>query len=188
MATRVVMASILGGRCVAAAAAGCAYAGGVVTLRPSAVDAADAHELLAEYFRDRTEGFAELDVSYRTSFPDPAAFEPPAGVFVVLDDDEGAPAGCGGIRRLSPGPHGARFEIKHLYLRPGTRGRGWGRLLMEELEARAHRFGARELVLDTHDSLAAAAALYARTGFALIEPYNDNPNATRWYGKVLAGS
>ncbi|MCP2637286.1 GNAT family N-acetyltransferase [Microbacterium sp. HD4P20] len=157
----------------------------MVTLRPSPVDAADAHELLAEYFRDRTEGFAELDVSYRTTFPDPAAFEPPAGVFIVLDDDEGAPAGCGGIRLLSPGAHGTRYEVKHLYLRPRTRGRGWSRLLMRELESRARGLGARELVLDTHHSLEAAAALYARTGFAAIPRYNDNPNASRWYGKVL---
>ena len=41
------------------------------------------------------------------------------------------------------------------------------------------------LVFDTHHSLEAAAALYSRAGFAAIERYNDNPNASRWYGKVL---
>jgi ribosomal protein S18 acetylase RimI-like enzyme len=157
----------------------------VVTLRPSSVDAADAHELLAEYFRSRTQGFAEIDVSYTTTFPDPAAFEPPRGVFIVLDDDEGVAVGCGGIRQLSSGPHGTRYEVKHLYLRPQTRGRGWGRLLMDELESRARELGAQELVLDTHHSLEAAAALYARTGFGTIPRYNDNPNASRWYSKVL---
>lgn len=156
-----------------------------MTLRPSPVDAPDAHELLAEYFRARTDGFTAQGVAYRTTFPDPAAFVPPAGVFVVLDDDEGSPAGCGGIRLLAPGAHGTRYEVKHLYLRPETRGRGWGRLLMEELEARARELGARELVLDTHHSLEAAGALYARSGFAAVEPYNDNPNASRWLGKVL---
>lgn len=156
-----------------------------MTLRPSAVDAPDAHELLAEYFRARTDGFAALDVSYRTTFPDPSAFVPPAGVFVVLDDDEGAAAGCGGIRLIAPGPLGVRYELKHLYLRPSTRGRGWGRLLVDDLVTRARVFGAAELVLDTHHSLEAAGALYARTGFTPIEPYNDNPNASRWYGKAL---
>lgn len=156
-----------------------------MTLRPSPADAPDAHELLAEYFRARTDGFALLDVSYRTTFPDPAWFTPPAGVFVVLEDDEGAAQGCGGIRLIAPGPLGMRYELKHLYLRPGTRGRGWGRVLVEDLEQRARRFGAAELVLDTHHSLEAAGALYARTGFTEIEPYNDNPNATRWYGKRL---
>ena len=43
----------------------------------------------------------------------------------------------------------------------------------------------RELVLDTHHTLEAAGALYAATGFVAIEPYNDNPNATRWYAKNL---
>jgi len=157
----------------------------VVTLRSSPADAPDAHELLDEYFRSRTVGFAEQGVAYRTTFPDPAAFVPPAGVFVVLDDDEGTPMGCGGIRLIAPGPDGVRYELKHLYLRPETRGRGWGRLLVEDLVERARGFGAAELVLDTHHSLEAAGALYARTGFVAIEPYNDNPNASRWYGKRL---
>jgi ribosomal protein S18 acetylase RimI-like enzyme len=157
----------------------------VVTLRPTPVDAPDAHQLLSEYFVARTDGFAVMDVAYHTTFPDPAAFVPPAGVFVVLDDDEGTPVGCGGIRLIPAGVHGVRYEVKHLYLRPETRRRGWGRLLMSELESRARALGARELVLDTHHSLEAAAALYAATGFGPIEPYNDNPNATRWYGKVL---
>ena len=156
-----------------------------MTLRSSPADASDAHALLAEYFRARTDGFALLDVSYRTTFPDPAAFVPPAGVFVVLDDDAGEAQGCGGIRLIAPGPLGTRYELKHLYLRPQTRGRGWGRLLVEDLERRARAFGATELVLDTHHSLEAAGALYARTGFEQIEAYNDNPNATRWYGKAL---
>ncbi|WP_106816217.1 GNAT family N-acetyltransferase [Microbacterium timonense] len=157
----------------------------MVTVRSSPVDAPEAHELLAEYFRSRTEGFALQGVAYRTTFPDPAAFVPPAGVFVVLEDDAGEPQGCGGIRLIAPGPLGARYELKHLYLRPETRGRGWGRLLVEDLERRAREFDAAELVLDTHHSLEAAAALYARTGFTPVERYNDNPNATRWYGKPL---
>jgi ribosomal protein S18 acetylase RimI-like enzyme len=158
----------------------------VVTLRPSPVDAPEAHALLAEYFHSRVDGFAQLGVEYRTTFPDPAAYVEPAGVFVVLEDDAGTPVGCGGLRLIAPGPHGVRYEIKHLYLQPQTRGRGWGRLLMQDLESRARLFGAAELVLDTHHSLEAAGALYARTGFVTIDPYNDNPNATRWYSKVLA--
>lgn len=157
----------------------------MASVRESAVDAPDAHELLAEYFRSRTEGFAELDVEYTTTFPAPAAFVPPAGVFLVLDDDEGRAVGCGGIRHIADGPSGTRYEVKHLFLRPQTRGRGWGRLLLDTLESRARALGARELVLDTHHSLEAAAALYARSGFVAIDRYNDNPNASRWYAKAL---
>ena len=157
----------------------------MVSLRESPVDAPEAHELLAEYFQSRELGFARQDVVYTTTFPAPATFTPPAGVFLLVEDDDGASQGCGGIRRIADGPRGIRYEVKHLYLRPATRGRGWGRLLLDGLEARARGWDAGELVLDTHHSLEAAAGLYASSGFLSVERFNDNPNATRWYGKQL---
>jgi GNAT superfamily N-acetyltransferase len=157
----------------------------MVALSPVPVDSPVAHELLDEYFRVRTAGFAERDVVYTATFPAPEVFTPPAGVFVVVEDDGGAPVGCGGIRRIADGERGIRYEVKHLYLRPQTRGRGWGRLLLDDLERRAREWGAAELVLDTHHSLTAAAGLYASSGFVVTEPFNDNPNATRWYAKAL---
>jgi ribosomal protein S18 acetylase RimI-like enzyme len=149
------------------------------------VDDPIAHELLAEYFDSREIGFAHQNVVYTRKFPDAAAFVPPAGVFLVVQDDVGTAVGCGGIRLIADGPVGRRYEVKHLYLRPETRGRGWGRMLLAELERRAIDLGARELVLDTHHSLEAAGGLYAAMGFIGIEPYNDNPNATRWYAKPV---
>jgi ribosomal protein S18 acetylase RimI-like enzyme len=155
----------------------------MVTLREEPVDAPDAHELLFEYFAMRVSTFPGH--TYTTVYPDPSVFEPPAGVFLVVRDDEGTSVGCGGIRRIDDGPHGARYEVKHLYLRPEARGRGWARLLMADLERRAIALGARELVLDTHHTLEAAGRLYEAAGFEAIDPYNDNPNATRWYAKAL---
>lgn len=157
----------------------------MATLRESPVDAEEAHELLSEYFRSREIGFAHQNVVYTTTFPDPAAFTPPGGVFLLVADETGRAQGCGGIRRIADGPLGVRYEVKHLYLRPTTRGRGWGRVLLGGLEARARKWGAAELVLDTHHSLEAAAGLYASSGFTAVERFNDNPNATRWYGKAL---
>jgi len=153
-----------------------------------AADAPAAHDLLTEYFAARAEAFP--GGAYRPTYPDASAFVAPDGVFLVVDD-EGTAAGrrpevgCGGIRRIPDGPAGVRYEVKHLYLDPSTRGRGWGRLLLDELERRARAWGAAELVLDTHHTLEAAGGLYASAGFEPIEPYNDNPNATRWYGKRL---
>ena len=114
--------------------------------------------------------------------PDPAQFVPPAGIFMVVDDDFG-PVGCGGVRMLDS----RRAEIKHLYLRDRARGKGWGRELLAELEARAVGLGAREIVLDTNASLEAAQGLYRSTGYEDVEPYNDNPNATNWFAKRLFG-
>ena len=126
----------------------------------------------------RMAGFT--DRVYNTVFPDPAKFAPPAGVFLIAELD-GEPVGCAGIRMLSP----VRAELKHLYVRDSARGRGVGAALVAELERRAVEFGATEMVLDTHDSLEAAGRLYARAGYVEIEPYNDNLNASNWYGKDL---
>ncbi|MDE0547155.1 GNAT family N-acetyltransferase [Microbacterium sp. C7(2022)] len=154
-------------------------------LLESPVNTAIAHDLLTEYFHSRELGFAQQNVTYTITFPDPASFVPPHGVFVVAYDGEGEPVGCGGIRLIDPGARGVRYELKHLYLRPATRGKGWGRAIVDELETRALGFGAREIVLDTHHSLTAAGALYASAGYTSIEAYNSNPNATRWYSKTL---
>jgi len=154
----------------------------MVSLQPTRADDPRARELLDEYFQARAAGFPG---TYRPVFPDAAVFEPPHGSFILIVGDDGADLGCGGIRRIADGPEGIRYEVKHLYLRPATRGRGWGRLLLEGLEAQAREWGAGALVLDTHHTLEAAGALYARTGFTSIEPYNDNPNATVWLRKAL---
>lgn len=155
----------------------------MLELRPSSPTTPEAHAILAEYFALRAESFP--GGTYSTVFPKPQTFSPPAGVF-LLAGPEGLPVGCGGIRRIDDSEDGTRYEVKHLFLRPESRGRGWGRAIMAELERRARGWGAAELVLDTHHTLAAAGALYARSGFEAIEPYNDNRNATRWYGKKLS--
>ena len=154
--------------------------------------------LLTAYFSDRQSGFPVEQGSYRTTFPVAGDFLPPHGVFLLVGEPgtgraqagaqagEQAWVGCGGIRRIGDTPDGGpRYEVKHLWLQPGTRGRGWGRALLGELERRARSFGALELVLDTNASLRAAGALYRSAGFEDSAPYNDNPNATNWYRKSL---
>lgn len=157
----------------------------MVRLESLAADDPRSHALLVEYFRSRAESFPGGPQAYRPVFPAASVFTPPAGVFLVVVDEDGRDAGCGGIRRIDDGPSGARYEVKHLFLQPRTRGRGWGRVLLDALEERARGFDAAELVLDTHHTLEAAAALYTRSGFSPIAPYNDNPNATVWLGKAL---
>jgi GNAT superfamily N-acetyltransferase len=168
---------------------------------PVSVTDAGALKLLTQYFSDRERSFPSAQGTYRTTFPDPKQFMPPRGVFLLVcetpdETPDGKPdgattdrayVGCGGIRRAEDSPNGAvRYEVKHLFLQPHTRGRRWGTLLLAELERRAREFGADELVLDTNSSLEAAGALYQHSGYQDIPPYNDNPNATNWYLKRLA--
>ena len=148
------------------------------------VTSAEALALLDAYFAERAAGFPAAQGVYRPSYPTAEQFTPPAGVFLVVVGDGGV-IGCGGVRRIQrrPETNEIRFEVKHLWLAPAARGRGAGRLLLEELERRALEFGAQELVLDTNASLEAAGRLYRSSGYDDIEPYNANPNATHWYGK-----
>ncbi len=156
----------------------------MVTLDALPADDPRSRALLADYFAMRGEAFPKGQ-QYRPVYPDAATFTPPAGVFLVVVDDDGHDVGCGGIRRIPDGDSGVRYEVKHLFLRPETRGRGWGRVLLAALEDQARAWGAAQIVLDTHHTLAAAGALYARSGYIPIDPYNDNPNATVWLGKAL---
>jgi ribosomal protein S18 acetylase RimI-like enzyme len=148
----------------------------VLDFVPTPTDAPVADELLGEYFTSRELGMP----GYRTFRPDPALFVPPAGVFLVTEVD-GSAIGCGGIRMLTPD----RAEVKHLWVRPAARGTGLGRALLLELERRAAELGATEIVLDTNERLEAAQSLYRSSGYVDTEPYNDNPNATHWFRKVL---
>jgi ribosomal protein S18 acetylase RimI-like enzyme len=146
---------------------------------PTPADDPAAVRLLDAYFTSRELGF--VGGTYRRAPVDAGAFAPPRGLFLVVFDDDDKAVGCGGVRMLAPD----RGEIKHLWLDPSTRGRGWGRTLLTELEARAAGLGARILVLDTNATLEAAQALYRSSGYDEIAAYNDNPNANLWLRKVL---
>jgi ribosomal protein S18 acetylase RimI-like enzyme len=165
----------------------------MVSFADVAVTDATAHRMLSQYFAERAASFPATQGAYRTTFPDPTQFVPPAGVFLLAYDEDGLEAGCGGIRELrvpladaDPELPVVRYEIKHLWVAPSHRGRGLGRSILSELEHRARGFGATEVVLDTNASLEAAGGLYRSHGYEDIQPYNDNPNATDWFRKQLA--
>lgn len=144
---------------------------------------ADPHAaaILAEYFAMRRAAWPAERGSWDVPMPDPATFVPPRGSFVVVRAGGSRVVGGGGVRLLDP----ARAEVKHVYLRQEVRGRGWGRQLLVALEREAVRLGASAAVLDTNDTLPAAASLYRSAGYAEVERYNDNPNATHWFAKAL---
>lgn len=150
---------------------------------PTPSDDPLAVRLLDDYFNSRALGFTTHPGGYRVTQPDPAWFTPPRGVFVVVSDDADEPVGCGGIRRIDDLDGLVTYEVKHVWIEESARGRGWSRLLMDELEHRASAFGAARIVLDTNESLTAAQHLYRSSGYEEIPAYNDNPNATHWFQK-----
>ena len=101
----------------------------------------------------------------------PGAYGPPYGVLLLARCADHA-AGCIALRKLDAGI----CEMKRLYVRPGDRGRGLGRMLVERLIAEARAIGYERMRLDTVGSaMKDAVELYRRMGFREIAPYSSIP-------------
>ncbi|MBZ5577085.1 MAG: GNAT family N-acetyltransferase [Acidobacteriia bacterium] len=96
----------------------------------------------------------------------PGAYSPPGGRLALAWVDNVA-AGCVALRRFDA----ERCEAKRLFVRPGFRGQGVGRALLEWLIAEARSAGYREMVGDTLPVMANALAMYERAGFERTGPY-----------------
>ena len=120
-------------------------------------DSPDARALIAEldaelevlYARENRHGF-----SVEQLIADGVAF------FVARDD--GTPVACGGVKIYS-GDYG---EIKRMFVRPGFRGRGLSRLMLEHLVKHVRDEGLAVVRLETGIHQAAAIRLYESSGFA----------------------
>lgn len=90
------------------------------------------------------------------------------GVFILARVD-GRPAGCGALRLTADG----RSEVKRMYVRPGTRGQGVGRVILNRLEEHARRLGATGMLLEMGDRQPEARALYESVGFAPVPCWGE---------------
>ena len=99
----------------------------------------------------------------------PGRYAPPSGCLLLAMEGDRA-AGCVAMRDLG----GGTCEMKRLYVAPEFRGRGVGRLLVEELIRRAERAGHHRMVLDTMPEMTGALALYRQQGFVETTRYWDN--------------
>ncbi|HLG60690.1 MAG TPA: GNAT family N-acetyltransferase [Ktedonosporobacter sp.] len=82
------------------------------------------------------------------------------GEFLVGECD-GLVVAMGALRRTSP----ERAEIKRMRVHPDYQGRGYGQLILDELEARARTLGYQVLHLDTSILQIPAQRLYEKNGY-----------------------
>ena len=92
--------------------------------------------------------------------------------FLVARDDDGRAIATGAIALFGAGA-ACWAELKRMWVVPEARGQGLSRKILDELEARARREGARWLKLETGVENHAALALYERSGFVRCEPFGD---------------
>ena len=100
----------------------------------------------------------------------PGDYAPPAGRLLVAWF-EGTPDGCVALRPLQKDI----CEMKRLWVRPASSGRGIGRRLAETVIAQAREIGYHTMRLDTLARLVPALNLYRSLGFQPVPPYTHNP-------------
>ena len=140
----------------------------VPAVSPAAI--AEVRELFLEYAKSL--GFSLCFQSFDKELAElPGDYAPPEGRLLLARCD-GQPAGCVALHRLEPGV----AEMKRLYVRPGFRGKGLGRVLAQAVVEEARVIGYRRIRLDTVEPVMKdAVKLYRLMGFKEIAPYRANP-------------
>jgi putative acetyltransferase len=125
-----------------------------------------AQRLIAELNAELTARYPEDGANFFNLDADEVS-EGRGGFFVAYID--GAPIGCGAVRRIEP----SVAEIKRMYVAPPARGQGVGRQILNALEAEARRLGMKRLVLETGPRQPDAIALYTRAGYCEIPLFGE---------------
>ncbi|WP_127354801.1 GNAT family N-acetyltransferase [Actinacidiphila soli] len=121
---------------------------------------------------------------------DPAMFEPPQGLYLIVYDDQDTPVATGGWRSQDENAQGyadGDAEIKRMYVIPEARGRGLSRRVLAALEDDARAAGRTRMVLETGTNLPEAISLYTSSGYepcAKFGPYRFD-ELSRCYAKPL---
>lgn len=149
----------------------------IVPARPTDPRSAQALTAYASEVREAA-GLTALEP--RSAVSEVAGFSPPAGCFLLALADDRA-VGCVGLQPVDA----ATAEIKRMWVHPAQRRTGLGSRLLNAVEDQARERGYTRLLLDTHRALTAAVRFYTKHGYRSVARYNDNPDATNFYGKDL---
>jgi ribosomal protein S18 acetylase RimI-like enzyme len=131
------------------------------------LDAGDARalvEIIDSYAREPGGQSAPLSEYAREALAPGLHAHPAAFALLALRDGiaVGAAVCVWGFSTFSGCPS---LNVHDLAVRPGHRGQGVGRLLLEEIERRARARGSSKLTLEVHETNVGAMRLYRRFGF-----------------------
>ena len=115
----------------------------------------DARVLIAELDAELSGAYA---AEQRHGLTLARIFQPNVLFFIARID--GQPVGCGGVAFDN-----GLAEVKRMYVRPPSRGRGVAAAILSRLEREARLRGLPRLVLETGDAQLPAIRFYERAGF-----------------------
>jgi putative acetyltransferase len=133
---------------------------------------AAARALIREHFDAHSEAHTPAQINSVIERL-PAPYVPPDGGLWIAWHD-GDAAGCVALQPLSPG----MCEMKRMYVRPLSRGKGIARALGLHVIDEARARGYERLRLGTLTTMQPAQNLYASLGFRPIEPYRNEEFGT----------
>jgi putative acetyltransferase len=94
---------------------------------------------------------------------------------VVLCINNDKPIACGCIRVLDDE---STVELKRMFTLKEERGKGIGKILVEELEKWAFELKKKRMILETGKKQEAAIVMYKKIGFSVIENYGEYKGIT----------
>jgi len=138
-----------------------------ISVERADIESGDASQLIAALNAELSAQYADIPGAnhFRLNVDEVA---PGRGAYMIARRD-GAPVGCGAVRRIDP----ETAEIKRMYVIPAERSNGIGRRIVEALEAQARALGVSRVVLETGTRQDAAIALYEKMGFERIPAFGE---------------
>ncbi|PGH49943.1 GNAT family N-acetyltransferase [Streptomyces sp. Ru87] len=139
-------------------------------IRTVRYDHPDARKLNDRVQLEYAERYGEPDMTEM----DPAQFDPPHGIYLLVYDEDGTPVATGGWRAQERNGEGNRdgdAELKRMYVVPEARGRGLARRVLAALEDSARAAGRKRVVLETGTRQPEAIALYTSSGYEPTEKF-----------------
>ena len=99
-------------------------------------------------------------------------YQTPRAVYYIIEEDNKVVGGCG-IKQLDNSVENI-CELQRMFLLPTSRGKGFGRQLIELCIKRAKEFGYDEIYLETLGDMKKAQLLYLDLGFKRIDKSKGN--------------
>ncbi len=135
----------------------------------------DAKDLIVEYVK-----WLNFDLSFQNFDQEMADLSKmynalDGGLFIGYLNDQ--PVGIAGLRRFSE----EDAEVKRMFVRDEAKGKGVGKLLLQQCIATAKALHYTSIKLDTGAFMKAAIHLYITHGFAEIPAYRFNPHESAKY-------